>query len=128
MNYTKAEFCGYCGKHTSHTYYPEMKQWRCFACQQRREQDEFLADLIKQQEVKSMTKCMTPNCFHQQAQAIGNGLCLRCHSKANKAVEAGITTWEEIIGMGLALSKADSGNDPFTVALNKKLEGDNADG
>lgn len=74
-----------------------------------------------------MTKCMTPNCYHPQAQALGNGLCLRCHGKANKAVEAGITTWEEIIGMGLALSKEDTGNDPFTVALNKKLEGENAD-
>ena len=73
-----------------------------------------------------MTKCMTPNCHYPQAPALGRGLCMRCYSSAKSAVEDGVATWDELVGLGLALSKADAGNDPFIIAINKKMEGDNA--
>ena len=72
-----------------------------------------------------MTKCMTSNCHYQQAQALGRGLCMRCYSKAKANVEEGIVTWDELVGLGLALSKEDGGLDPFTIELNKRLEGNN---
>ena len=51
---------------------------------------------------------------------------MKCYSSAKKAVEAGAVTWDELVGLELALSKSDAGNDPFTLALNKKMEGNDA--
>lgn len=73
-----------------------------------------------------MTKCLIKNCHYPQAPALGRGLCMRCYSKAKEMVTDGGVTWDELVGLGLALSKEDAGNDPFTVELNKKLEGTDA--
>lgn len=73
-----------------------------------------------------MTKCITPNCHYQQATALGRGLCMRCYSRAKGMVEDGGVTWDELVGMGLALSKEDGGLDPFTIELRKRMEGNSA--
>lgn len=75
-----------------------------------------------------MTKCLTPNCHYPQAPALGRGLCMRCYSKAKESVDAGSVTWDELVGLGMALSKEDGGLDPFTIELNKRLEGNSANG
>jgi hypothetical protein len=70
-----------------------------------------------------MTKCIIANCTYPQAPALKRGLCMRCYSSAKVTVEAGGVTWDELVGLGLALSTTEAGGDPFTVALNKKMEG-----
>lgn len=72
-----------------------------------------------------MTKCIVENCHYPNAPALKRGLCMRCYSTAKKQVESGAVTWDELVGLGLALSVADADGDPFTVALNKKMEGNN---
>lgn len=69
-----------------------------------------------------MKKCLTPNCSRPDAPALGRGLCMKCYSKAKKSVESGIVTWDELVGHGMALSKEETGEDPFTVELKKKME------
>ena len=51
---------------------------------------------------------------------------MRCYSRAKETVESGAVTWDELVGLGLALSKQDGGLDPFTVELNKRMEGNSA--
>ena len=48
------------------------------------------------------------------------GLCLVCYSRAKKLVDARATTWDEIVGMGLATVEQDA--DPFTEAYNRIKE------
>ena len=50
-----------------------------------------------------VSKCLTPNCTREPAAALKRGLCMTCHSKAKKLVESGATTWDELVGMNLAL-------------------------
>ena len=47
---------------------------------------------------------------------------MRCYSRAKAMVDAGSTTWDYLVGLGLALSLTDEKIDPFTAAL-KKAEG-----
>lgn len=63
-------------------------------------------------------KCLSKNCA-RRGTPIGRGLCLPCYSRAKKAVEAGATTWDEIVALGLALPGEPDGGDPFTQALNE---------
>lgn len=71
-----------------------------------------------------MTECLTPNCRYPAAPALKRGLCMRCHTSAKKLVEEGGMTWDELVGLGLALATSDG--DPFMDALNKKLEDSSA--
>ena len=48
---------------------------------------------------------------------------MRCYSKAKESVESGAVTWDELVGIGMALSKEDADSDPFTVELKKRMEG-----
>lgn len=70
-----------------------------------------------------MTKCIIKNCHYPAAPALKRGLCMRCYTSAKLAVAEGGVTWDELVGMGLALSEADADGDPFTAALNQRMEG-----
>lgn len=60
--------------------------------------------------------CITPNCTRPEAPALGRGLCMFCYKRAKTMVEEGKTTWDEIVGLGLA-KPIDT--DPFTKAFDK---------
>ena len=72
-----------------------------------------------------MPECIIPKCSNiQNPNDWARGLCMRCYGIAKKRVEAGVVTWEELVGLGLALPKESEGeSDPFSVELKKKLEG-----
>jgi hypothetical protein len=72
-----------------------------------------------------VTKCLIENCYYPAAPALKRGLCMRCHGRASAAVKDGCATWDELVGMGLALPESEVG-DPFTVALQRKMEGEDA--
>ena len=63
-------------------------------------------------------KCLSKTCTRPSALALKRGLCMICYSRAKKMVEAGVTTWREIIELGLALPSDTDGGDPFTQAFN----------
>ncbi len=78
-------------------------------------------------DVSIVPRCRTKGCLRSAALVVKTGLCLTCHSRAKKMVEAGTTTWAELTKLGLALSP-DNGDDPFTQAFNeakKNYAGDN---
>ena len=66
-----------------------------------------------------MTQCMTPSCTRPSSPALKRGLCLVCYSKARKMIDAGSTTWEEVVSLGLALPTED-GTELFTAELLKR--------
>ena len=68
-------------------------------------------------------KCLTPKCVRPEAIAMGRGLCLNCYSKAKKMVESGVTTWKEIVALGLAKTSEGEDGDPFTQAFNEAKKG-----
>lgn len=63
--------------------------------------------------------CKIKGCYRRQSQ---RGLCLVCYSKAKKKVEAGETTWEKLVELGLC----DDVDDPFGDAYKKTTEESNA--
>lgn len=65
----------------------------------------------------SITKCMITGCFRAQAPG-KRGLCLICYSRAKKKVEAGETTWETLVKLGLC----NGTSDPFDDAYDKATE------
>lgn len=67
----------------------------------------------------NIPKCLSKNCARPSAPALQRGLCLVCYSKAKTMVEAGTTTWAEIVALGLALQTDADGGDPFTCAFNE---------
>lgn len=72
-------------------------------------------------------KCLTNACMRPAGAATGRGLCMVCYSRAKKMVEAGTTTWREIVDLGLAMPN-DVDGDPFTTQFNEaKKKGTNAD-
>lgn len=74
------------------------------------------------------TKCLTKTCLNTSAPALRRGLCMTCYSRAKRMVEAGTTTWDEIVMMGLALSDSAGGVDPFMAAFREAKEGKDAAG
>lgn len=60
-------------------------------------------------------KCLTKGCMRPPAPALKRGLCMPCYSAAKKMVDAGKTTWIELVALGVALD-ADAA-DLFTKSL-----------
>ncbi len=69
-------------------------------------------------------KCLTPDCNRPSAPLVKTGLCLICHSNAKKMVAAGLTTWEQIIALGLALPEQGV-NDLFAQELQRRKNASN---
>lgn len=65
----------------------------------------------------SIEKCLTKGCERPSAVVVKTGLCMICHSRAKKMVEAGFTTWQKLTKLGLVRSPDDDMSDPFTRAL-----------
>ena len=66
-----------------------------------------------------MEKCLSSGCSRPAVAIMQRGLCMVCYSKAKKMVEAGTTTWAEIVALGLAAGSDADGTDPFTRAFNE---------
>lgn len=47
------------------------------------------------------------------------GLCKRCYGSARQKVTSGLTTWDQLVEMGLVLPAQNKPVNPFTAALNK---------
>lgn len=58
--------------------------------------------------------CITTDC---SADARWRGLCSRCYGQAKRLIEKGETTWDELVGMGLAKPNVDQ---LFTAAFYAK--------
>ena len=58
-------------------------------------------------EVHILRECMTPGCKGTSAMGC-NGLCMTCQGNAQKLVETGKTSWEELTALGLIKSKVSS--------------------
>lgn len=71
-------------------------------------------------------KCKTPNCKNDEAPAWKRGLCTICHPKANRLINAGTTTWDELVALGLATKIEDA--DPFTQEFVKRKREADAQG
>lgn len=65
--------------------------------------------------------CLTPGC---NTDSRWRGLCSRCYGQAKRLIEKGETTWEELMGLGLAKPNVDQ---LFTTAFYAKRKTESAD-
>lgn len=61
-------------------------------------------------------KCLIKACARPRAK---RGLCLICYSQAKKKVEAGETTWDKLVELGLC----ESDRTPFDDAYDRAIRG-----
>lgn len=63
--------------------------------------------------------CIVPGCNQPAAAANYRGLCLRCYGTAKKKIDAGETTWDRLVELGLCEKKESS---PFDDAYSRAME------
>ena len=63
-------------------------------------------------------QCLTPSCTREAAAGLKRGLCMTCHSKAKKMVDAKKTTWDELVSLNMALDVDDG---LFEAEFNRRI-------
>lgn len=76
----------------------------------------------------SIPKCLITSCLNTSAPALKRGLCMTCYSRAKRMVEAGTTTWDKLVEIGLALPTdiQDGSTDAFMTEFTNRSKDANS--
>lgn len=71
-----------------------------------------------------IAKCLIKSCNNLSAPALKRGLCMSCYGQAKRRVESGVTTWQKLAEIGLALPIDTEESDPFAQEFDKLTKGE----